>query len=625
MPLRITKSILWFLAGAGFTVLIMRLLYGPGSVTALTDIIPWGLWKGGGVVALVAIGGAGFTLAMFVYVFGWKQYQPVVRGAVLLALLCYSSVGFGLTVDIGIWWRIIFPVFHWQFHSVLFEVAWCIMLYLGVLSFEFSHNITEKFGWNRLSHLLHRLTIVFVILGISLSTLHQSSLGTLFLATPFRLHPLWHTDLLPLLFFVSSIGIGCLTISVVTLLVHRLYRTEPPMQAIAGLGKIAAVVMGVYVVLKMAEVFWAQEGTLLFTLTWDTLNFWIEILLSAAIPVVLLSFKKYRFNPTAMLWIGIVATIGLSLNRVNVAGLATLSTTHANYIPSWTEWAVTLGILSAAALFYFFAVEFFGLFNGVNKESAEKAYAPGQLDHTDGAALYFAGQPLGEVRVYSLLFVFGIATSFGCLPEDALYGVSPISTQTHPPRLVNMTASAKQPELQNQAAFDAPSVMQSSLAMLLLDGNRNREGVLFAHDAHVQRLEAQHASCTSCHHMNRMRERATSCYVCHKDMYLPTDIFDHQHHSALMGGNDGCKQCHTDPEKPKTRNHTKACVSCHTNMRAENTLVQTTPTSQKDIAPGYMDAMHGLCIDCHENAAQKPSMPNDLALCGTCHEGKTPK
>jgi Ni/Fe-hydrogenase subunit HybB-like protein len=613
MKLRITKSILWFLVGTGLTVLVMRLIHGPGSVTALTDIIPWGLWKGGGVVALVAIGGAGFALAMFVYVFGWKKYEPVVRGAVLLAILCYSSVGFGLTIDIGIWWRIVFPVFHWQFHSVLFEVAWCIMLYLGVLFFEFSHNVTEKFGWHRLSSLLHKLTIGFVITGISLSTLHQSSLGTLFLATPFRLHPLWHTDLLPILFFVSSIGIGCLTISIVTLLVHRLYNADPPMAAISGLGRIAAWVMGAYLALKLGEVLVAGEGALLLTPSWDTINFWLELLLSAILPIVLLSFSRYRSSPTAMLWIGIMATVGLSLNRVNVAGLATLSTTHATYIPSWTEWAVTLGVLSAAALVYLFAVEFFGLFHGVSKDGSRSSYPPGQLDHTDGSALYFSGQRLGEARVYSLLFMIGIATSFGCLSNDAVFGVSPQATQTQPPLVVKRPVDVPPSEYPENTA----------LAYLELDGNRDGRGVLFSHDAHAYRVRENGYECSSCHHMNRPQEKATTCAACHKDVYLPADIFDHELHKERLGQNAGCAECHVDSSKPKTRNTAKPCQTCHESMRAPDSFVQRTAASPGDFAASYMDAMHGLCVNCHEKEAEMPETRDDLGLCATCHTEST--
>ena len=258
MRLRATKTLLWLLVGLGVVVGVLRLLHGPGSVTALTDLIPWGLWKGGGVVALVALGGAGFTLAMLVYVFHRDRYRPAVRGAVLLALLAYSSVGLGLTIDIGIPWRIVFPVWHWQVHSVLFEVAWCIMLYLGVLAFEFGHTVLERLAWPRALAVLHKGTILLVIAGISLSTLHQSSLGTLFLATPFRLHPLWHTDLLPLLFFVSSMAVGCLSICLVTLVVHWLHHAEPPMEAISGLGRLAAWLLGAYLVVRFTEL--ANEG-----------------------------------------------------------------------------------------------------------------------------------------------------------------------------------------------------------------------------------------------------------------------------------------------------------------------------------------------------------------------------
>ena len=157
--------------------------------------------------------------------------------------MCYTSVAAGLTIDIGIWWRIVFPVFFWQLHSTLFEIAWCIMLYLGVLSLEFSHAVLERLNYPRLHRLLRKLAIVFVIAGIALSTLHQSSLGTLFLATPYRLHPLWHTDLLPLFFFLTAIGLGCLTISWVSLFVHWIYGAEQPMDPVSGLARISAIIL----------------------------------------------------------------------------------------------------------------------------------------------------------------------------------------------------------------------------------------------------------------------------------------------------------------------------------------------------------------------------------------------
>ena len=610
MKLRITKTVLWLLAGFGLSILVLRLINGPGSVTELTDIIPWGLWKGGGVVALVALGGAGFTLAMFVYIFHWKRYQPLVRGAVLLALLAYSSVGLGLTIDIGIWWRIVFPVVHWQVHSVLFEVAWCIMLYLGVLMFEFGHTALERFGFKRALAALHKVTLVFVIAGISLSTLHQSSLGTLFLATPFRLHPLWHTDFLPLLFFVSAMGVGCLSISLVALFVHWLHDAEPPTDSIAGLGRVAAVLMAVYLVLRFGEIFVAGEGALLFAGRLDTLNFWVEILLSAALPVALLARPTLRRSPAAMFWISLCAVVGFTLNRVNVAGLGTLSSTHARYWPAWTEWAVTFGIMGAAGLIYLFVAERFALFDAVGEQAKEPVQP---AEPTRGRRLLLQGSQQADARLYSFAFVLAGALSMGCASDDALFGVQPESVPVARPRVVHQDS---QKGSQND-----------QLGMtLLIDGNQNGRQVVFDHNGHVARLaDRGKGDCGQCHHMNQPMDDATGCSECHGDMYQPLDIFDHDLHAKALGGNEGCSECHTDPNLRKVRQNTTGCEHCHADMRVADSRITPTTDAFPTQAVGYTDAMHGLCIDCHEqHDARHPAAETAAPLgeCVTCHSTK---
>lgn len=621
MKLRVIKTLLWFLAGLGLTVVISRIIHGPGSVTALTDLLPWGLWKGGGVVSLVAIGGAGFTLAMFVFIFKWKQFTPLIRGAVLLGLLCYSSVGAGLTFDIGIWWRIVFPTFYWQIDSVLFEVAWCIMLYLVVLSFEFSHTVLERYKWERAIAALEKFTLIFVIAGISLLTLHQSSLGTLFLATPFRLHPLWHTDLLPVLFFITAMGIGCLTISLVTLFVHWLYDAKPPMKAIAGLGRISVYLLGVYLVVRFADILIAGKAGLMFARGWDATNFWLEILLSAVVPIAFLSQKKYRSSPMVMFWVAACATLGMSLNRVNVAGLATLSTTHSFYFPAWTEWAVTLGILSGAGLVYLFAVEHFGLFEGVRKKQASDDWEPGYLDHTDWTALYFNGQRFGEMRVFSFAFVLAIALSFGLLSDDAVYGVSPVKTPTTNARVVEVHRMANPDGPGTLFELDGGDGM--TVNALMVDGNRDGRYVLFDHDHHSVVLGAPDepdTSCVLCHHMNKPFDQGTRCYECHSDMYLSVDIFDHSLHVRRHDGNKGCSECHQDPALPKIRANTPDCLECHKGMRPEGSRVNVEDPAKRYHASGYMDAMHELCINCHEERKSTLSEPNEnFARCTNCH------
>jgi Ni/Fe-hydrogenase subunit HybB-like protein len=615
--------ILWFLAGLGSTIVVLRILNGPGSVTALTDILPWGIWKGWGVVALVPIGGAGFTLAMFVYIFGVQQFKPVVRGAVLLGLICYTSVAIGLTMDIGIWWRIVFPVFHWQYHSVLFEIAWCIMLYLLVLVVEFSHTVLQKFEWRRALGILEKLGIFFVIFGISLSTLHQSSLGTLFLATPFRLHPLWHTDFLPLLFFISSMALGCLTISFLTIIVYWLYGGKPPMKAISGLGRVSAYLMAGYLAIKFVEIVAAGEGALLFAGGWDTVNFWIEIILGSVLPVVILFQTRYRRSKAGVFWASLCAIVGMSLNRVNVAGLATLSLTDAVYLPTWTEWTMTFGILSGAALFYLFCVEYFQLFDGLGRERVNDWITPGLFDHTDWKTLFFGGQRLGALQLYSFVFIFAAALSFGFVSDNAVFGVSPEKTPVEHPRRVQV--EIRKSNDNSAVAFNIanngsdPDPAGKIATVLLLDGNRDGRYVLFDHEQHEIR-EGGDAGCTHCHHMNKPLDLSTGCYMCHRDMYLPVDIFDHEFHVEKTGGNSHCVDCHANNILPRSKENSKQCRTCHEAMVAADSRVKATLPRINSKAVGYMDAVHGLCIKCHEEIQSSLTPPNEhLSRCTNCH------
>jgi Ni/Fe-hydrogenase subunit HybB-like protein len=581
------------------------------------------------VVALVPIGGAGFTLAAFVTVFHWKRYKPLYLGAVLLGLMCYSSVAAGLTFDIGIWWRIVFPVTYWQFHSTLFEIAWCIMLYLGVLVVEFSHPVLEKFHFHRTARFLDRFGIVFVVAGICLSTLHQSSLGTLFLATPYRLHPLWHTDLLPFLFFVTSVGLGCLTISWVAIVVHRLYGAEQPTNAISGLGRIASYVLAFYLVVRFAGILVAGEASLLIAPSWDTANFWLEILLSALLPAALLWNTRFRQSPLAMFWISTSAILGMSLNRVNVAGLATVSSTHQFYVPAWTEWAATIGILSGAALAFLFLVEYVGVFGAIDEKRIEAAYAPRALDHADWKTIFFHN-PLANARVYSVAFVVSVGLALVLMPEHSIFGLRPDETPASGPRVVEVS-NAKVPGVPG-VQYYVPPVGEShnggpngdsrTFLALMIDGNRDGDYVLFDHDSHIERQGGRdnNDTCIRCHHMQKPYEEVSECSGCHSDMYLPVDIFVHSFHVEHTDGNDGCIECHTDPLAAKVRDNVKPCAECHETMRPDGTLVEIPEEEQTTIAASYMDALHTSCMGCHEEEHDKLEERNEnFTNCTNCH------
>ena len=183
------KDITWGILLVGLVASIIRFTRGLGSATGLNDSTPWGLWIAFKLV-FVAIAGGGFTLAGMVYIFHLERFRPILRRAILIALLGYGSFIVSLIFDLGLPWHIYMPVLNWQHHSVMFEIAWCVMLYFSVLVLEFSPAILEHPWFNHqifktILRWLHRLTLPLVIAGIILSTLHQSSLGSLFLIMPF--------------------------------------------------------------------------------------------------------------------------------------------------------------------------------------------------------------------------------------------------------------------------------------------------------------------------------------------------------------------------------------------------------------------------------------------------------
>ena len=195
------KLALWMAAGLAASVAATRFLFGLGTTTNLSDANPWGVWIGFDVMAGVALAAGGFIIAASVYIFKLDRFHPIVRPAVLTAFLGYVAVAVSLLFDLGLPWNIWHMIVFWNPHSPLFEVGWCVMLYLTVLALEFFPVPAEEFsGLAKVRRFLIKARLPLVIVGIGLSTLHQSSLGSLFLIMPYRLHPLWYSPILPLLF-----------------------------------------------------------------------------------------------------------------------------------------------------------------------------------------------------------------------------------------------------------------------------------------------------------------------------------------------------------------------------------------------------------------------------------------
>jgi Ni/Fe-hydrogenase subunit HybB-like protein len=336
----------------GLVLIGLRLFKGLGAVTNLSQTTPWGLWIGFDVMCGVALAAGGYTIAATVHLFGLKNWEPLVRPAILTGLLGYILVVVGLVLDLGQPWRMPFiMLFPRGVTSVLFEVGMCVAAYLTVQVLEFVPAFWEWLGWDKVRRFWSRLTVWLAILGVVLSTLHQSSLGSLFLIAPTKLHPLWYSMYLPLFFFISSIVAGLSMVIVESALSHRLfaYRLSSSShfdldELTLGLGKAAAAVLYVYFFLKLIGL---ADGN-----HWDLLNtpyghlYLLEIIGFVAVPCALYVFGVRTRNVKAVRIAGAWTVIGIIFNRFNVSMIAMNWQISPHYRPSWMEVTVSLALVT---------------------------------------------------------------------------------------------------------------------------------------------------------------------------------------------------------------------------------------------------------------------------------------
>jgi len=530
------KELLWVLSAFGAVAIIARLLGGLGATTALSDSMPWGMWKILNMVAGVALATGGFALAAAVRVFELRKYEPALRPAILIALLGYGSSCFALALDIGLPHAIWKPIVFWNHHSFLFEVAWCVMLYFTVTILETAPIVLENTRGRWLAGLLHRASLPIVIVGITLSTLHHTSLGSLFLVMPARLHELWFTPWIPLLFIVSAVGAGIQTVILVSLGYSWIYGRERNMPVLTGLAKGSAVILSLYLILKIVDLAVRGQIGTLFSGQWEAGFFFAELALGAVIPIALIAARATRHAPVGLTVASISAVLGLVLNRLNVGVTGLLRTADAPYFPSLPEISLSIGVIAMAALALVYIVENYPIFEDI----PAKAFLPGEegvreLDPL-GRAWTF-GWMTGRARL-SMLLVVSVSLAAGLFSGSAFGGM----------RL-------------KRAPVRQPLGADAARATLFLDGDRNDEGVLFPHDAHKERLGGEE-SCQQCHHQDLPGDHASSCFRCHADMAQPSSVFDHETHVAELGDKWSCVQCH-DSRLPKNVGNSKPCHECH--------------------------------------------------------------
>lgn len=620
---RTLRDLLWVLIFFGAVAIGFRLYYGLGATTNLTDEVSWGLWKILNMVAGVALATSGFTIGFLVYVLRIESLRPMVQPAILIAFLGYGSSCFALFLDIGIPHRIWHAIVMWNEHSFLFEVAWCVMLYFTVTMIELSPAILERLGMERMADRLHRIAHGVVIVGISLSSLHHSSLGSLFLVTPQRLHPLWFTPRLPFLFILSAAATGIM-VAILAKLFHIHYLHSVPrnpeqhtvhvcatgaeeseesvsseIPMLRKLAMISSGILAVYLVLKVADLVAVGALPTLLEMRWESYFYIGELLLTAVLPLLLMLHPKVRNSAAGLSVIAGSVALGLIWNRLNVGIFGYFRDAGEVYSPSLTEWAVSLGIFAAAGMAFLYASEYLPIFDESWRIRLEQRFV--FLPSFDRLTGVWSRVLTSGVRRTSAIAVIVIPLAWAVF---------------YPP--FSSGSSLKKDRITPPLGAD------TARATLTLVGNQTQWVVSFPHKDHEERLGGEE-SCQNCHHLSMPNDNSTPCSRCHQHMTGDTNIFSHAAHwdsvaedknlKGIVPANHACAECHTAAEA-KQASTAVACLECHeTNMKPTHTGDNP---HLLEWAPGYKTAMHKTCIACHLKERERVGR-SDLAECSTCH------
>lgn len=355
-PITAPRLLLLLLAVAGIGVLGWRFAVGLGASTNLRDDFPWGLWIGFDMMTGVALAAGGFTMAFFIEVIGRERFHPFLRPAVLTAFIGYLLAIVGLLGDLGLPWRIYHPIYMWNLHSFMFEVAWCVILYTTVLFVEFLPIPLERFGLRKPLRLVRRVMPLFIIAGIILSTLHQSSLGSLFLMMGHRLHELWWSPILPLHFLLTAVCVGFAMVIFESVLSGWLLKHPIDNKLLGDLAKPLPWLLLLALIVRLGDL--AMRGLLNLTLdgSLQAWSFLIEMSLGLALPAILLFSRAWRESPGRLFTLATLVVLGVILNRVNVSMIG-MFTADSTYIPAWSEWVVSVGLVAAGVLAVVFISE----------------------------------------------------------------------------------------------------------------------------------------------------------------------------------------------------------------------------------------------------------------------------
>ncbi|MBF0240331.1 MAG: Ni/Fe-hydrogenase cytochrome b subunit [SAR324 cluster bacterium] len=508
----------------GLYATFLRFGKGLGASTNLSDEFPWGIWIGFDVMVGVGLAAGGFIIAATVHIFNLEQYKSIARPTILTAFLGYSLVIVALLFDLGRPYRIWHPLIMWNPHSVMFEVAWCVTLYTMVLALEFSPIFFERFNLKVPLKWVRAIYLPVVILGVILSTLHQSSLGTLYVIVPDKLHGLWYSPFLPVFFFITAIAAGLAMTIFESFLSYRAFGKRIELDILVGISRVIVVVLSVFLVLKLQDLSHRGNLHLMFEFTQESVLFWGELGLGAMLPVGLLLIPKIRENERGLFFCALLVLLGFILGRLNVSITGMLNTE--TYFPKWTEIAITTAIVTLGFTIFSIVVKNFPVFP---LEDLETMPLSAHEKH-----------PVFSVRLvlgmWGLLLIAMIAL--------ALAKKNELNHQVPQAAMWNRTVNPLEQKLEYPPPFEFPL------------GKDSPGLVIFDHEKH-----------------NEYQERP-DCKPCHVDMFglvIITNVPAITH--EMLDKGELCGKCHTgsgnENESFGVTKEADNCDSCHEEENGE--------------------------------------------------------
>jgi octaheme c-type cytochrome (tetrathionate reductase family) len=613
LPHRVEKPFFTFgtltlliLMGVGFSFGLTRLLLGLGTVTNLDDRSPWGIWIAFDVACGVALAAGGFTTGALVDIFGRKKYKPLLRPALLTAFLGYLWVVIALSFDLGRYWNIWRPVFNWQGNSVLFEVGMCVTVYLAVLTIEISPFILEglkaridedAFGARALQRIekpiivfsdaVHVALPVFIVAGVVLSFMHQSSLGSLMLIASTKLSPLWYTPILPVLFLLSAIMVGFPMVILESIYANISFGRNPEMDILTPLAAKIPWFIGAYGLVKIGDLIVRHNQLDLLAQPTATTSLIVEILLGIVAPFLLFLNRAVRRSEGWLFFAVSLVIFGVVLNRINVF----LVGYHAPYLvrgyfPSIGEIAMTVAIVSSILFCYRLVVTFFPVLPGY-VPATEEQLAQQREERERTVSPFWTW----VIRGSAIGFLLGFSGLYFLVHTEARHATVATVEQI---RRVKAEQPAR-PEVsavypQRPEAYRNYYVLSSEISGAKAD---DYEPVLFSHRIHDGLTGGD---CGVCHHRHASEEGDR----------IGVDLNEYH---GLMGVKLGgpCASCHDD----MSTRPPQSCARCHGLPNEKDSPSRI----------GLKGAYHRQCIGCHEQQLKPASAPT---ACASCHHPWTP-